>query len=38
MIGANTMKNQILKKIYRAVVYLRLSDEDGDNREREVPE
>lgn len=27
------MKNQILKKIYRAVVYLRLSDEDGDNRE-----
>ena len=27
------MKNQIIKKIYRAVVYLRLSDEDGDNRE-----
>ena len=27
------MKNQILNKIYRAVVYLRLSDEDGDNRE-----
>ena len=27
------MKNQIFNKIYRAVVYLRLSDEDGDNRE-----
>ena len=30
------MKNQILKKIYRAVVYLRLSDEDGDNRESDL--
>lgn len=27
------MKNQILKKIYRVVLYLRLSSEDGDSRE-----
>ena len=27
------MKNQILKKIYRVVLYLRLSSDDGDNRE-----
>lgn len=27
------MKNQILKKVYRVVVYLRLSDDDGDSRE-----
>ena len=27
------MKNQILKKFYRVVVYLRLSADDGDNRE-----
>lgn len=27
------MKNQILKKIYRVVLYLRLSSDDGDSRE-----
>ena len=27
------MKNQIVNKIYRVVVYLRLSVDDGDNRE-----
>ena len=27
------MKNQILKKIYRVVLYLRLSSDDGDNKE-----
>ena len=27
------MKNKISEKIYRVVMYLRLSDEDGDNRE-----
>ncbi len=27
------MENRILKKVYRAVVYLRLSDDDGDHRE-----
>lgn len=27
------MKNEITKNIYRVVVYLRLSDDDGDNRE-----
>ena len=27
------MKKQAIQKIYRAVVYLRLSDEDGDSRE-----
>ena len=26
------MKKQAIQKIYRAVVYLRLSDEDGDSR------
>lgn len=33
MIGVLAMKNQILKKIYRVVLYLRLSSEDGDSRE-----
>ena len=32
MIGAIAMK-KILKKIYRVVLYLRLSSDDGDNRE-----
>lgn len=27
------MKNQIIEKIFRVVIYLRLSDEDGDNQE-----
>ena len=27
------MTNQIFKKIYRVVLYLRLSSDDGDNRE-----
>ena len=33
MIGVLAMKNQILKKIYRVVLYLRLSSDDGDSRE-----
>ena len=33
MIGVLAMKNQILKKIYRVVLYLRLSSDDGDNKE-----
>lgn len=27
------MKNQTVQKIYRVVLYLRLSSDDGDNRE-----
>ena len=33
MIGVLAMKNQIIEKIFRVVIYLRLSDEDGDNQE-----
>jgi site-specific DNA recombinase len=33
MIGALAMKNKVLNTIYHAVMYLRLSDEDGDSRE-----
>ena len=27
------MEKQIIEKIFRVVIYLRLSDDDGDNRE-----
>ena len=33
MIGAVAMKKQIVQKIFRVVLYLRLSSDDGDNRE-----